>query len=120
MYEEVYLFLGEAVENGYNFRRCIEVLEGMHRNEFHEEAVQNEIADLLRKQMKKRIEGKDLEYVEFKKDLMDLLNVCSSCMIIKLNKDKYMNALSRKDNETYICEACGMREALEEFEKYAD
>lgn len=122
MYEEVYLFLGEAVENGYNFTRCIEVLEGMylHTGEFRKEATQNEIGDLLRKQMKKRAEGEDLEYEQFKKDLMNIFGVCPSCMVVKLNKVECRNALSRKDNETYICGSCGTREALEEFERYAD
>ena len=42
---------------------------------------------------------------------------CPRCKVRDLHPDEVMNALSRKDNETYICSQCGTEEALEEFIK---
>lgn len=42
-----------------------------------------------------------------------------TCPRCKKNKfEKYRGALSRKDNKTYICNSCGMKEALNELSKY--
>lgn len=45
------------------------------------------------------------------------MNICPSCMYNELHENEAMNALSRKDNETYICTQCARREALEELKK---
>lgn len=42
--------------------------------------------------------------------------LCPSCEKNEL-REEGGNALSRKDNETEICSDCGMKEALEEYEK---
>lgn len=41
--------------------------------------------------------------------------ICPSCGKNPLKLPMVMNSLSRKDNETYICDDCGMREALEDY-----
>jgi predicted RNA-binding Zn-ribbon protein involved in translation (DUF1610 family) len=46
--------------------------------------------------------------------------ICPSCKINELNKDESMNALSRKDNTTYICDDCGTAEGLEELYKWKE
>lgn len=46
------------------------------------------------------------------------LEICPSCKERKLHPDEVMNALSRKNNETYICNDCGTKEALEELEAW--
>ena len=40
------------------------------------------------------------------------------CPVCKTNEllEEGLNALSRKDNETEICDECGTKEALEEIE----
>ena len=43
--------------------------------------------------------------------------ICPSCKENELEVPKEMNALSRKDNVTYICSSCGAKEAMEELEK---
>lgn len=42
---------------------------------------------------------------------------CPRCNEMTLNADEVMNSLSRKDNSTYICNNCGVAEAMEELEK---
>jgi hypothetical protein len=42
---------------------------------------------------------------------------CPVCKINELHKEEVMNALSRKDNKTYICSSCALGEAMEELEK---
>lgn len=44
---------------------------------------------------------------------------CPRCNENKLHPDEAMNALSRSDNETYICNDCGVDEAMEELKKYS-
>lgn len=39
-------------------------------------------------------------------------NVCPRCKIMPLEKETVHNALSRRDNKTYICSACGNEEAF--------
>ena len=41
---------------------------------------------------------------------------CPSCNTNELHKDEEMNALSRKDNQTIICDECGTNESMEEIE----
>lgn len=41
--------------------------------------------------------------------------VCPKCKEKKLHPDEIMNSLSRKDNETYICNDCGNTEAFDEL-----
>lgn len=45
---------------------------------------------------------------------------CPRCKEYKLNEEEVLNALSRKDNETYICSDCGVSEALEDYFKNND
>jgi|SRR5699024_6360279 len=40
---------------------------------------------------------------------------CPKCNEISLNPNQIMNALSRRDNETFICSNCGSLEALEDM-----
>jgi len=40
---------------------------------------------------------------------------CPSCGENKLHPEEAMNALSRKDNETYICNDCGDQEAFDDM-----
>ena len=42
---------------------------------------------------------------------------CPRCKTNDLHPVEVMNALSRHDNETYICSKCGMEEAMEDFIK---
>jgi predicted RNA-binding Zn-ribbon protein involved in translation (DUF1610 family) len=42
-------------------------------------------------------------------------NLCPRCKENELHEDMVMNSLSRKDNETYICDDCGTEEAMEEM-----
>lgn len=44
-------------------------------------------------------------------------DLCPRCNYYRLDEEEVMNALSRKDNKTYICDNCGRDEALEEFAK---
>ena len=41
--------------------------------------------------------------------------ICPKCMQRKLHPVAVRNALSRRDNETYICADCGTAEALEDW-----
>lgn len=41
--------------------------------------------------------------------------LCPTCKTNYLDKDEVMNALSRKDNQTYICSECATKEALAEM-----
>lgn len=43
--------------------------------------------------------------------------ICPRCKEKKLHPNEVMNALSRKDNKTYVCSDCGTEEALEDFYK---
>lgn len=47
------------------------------------------------------------------------MKTCPRCNINILKEPIHKNALSRKDNETYICDSCGMAEAIEEFIKHS-
>jgi predicted RNA-binding Zn-ribbon protein involved in translation (DUF1610 family) len=40
---------------------------------------------------------------------------CPRCEKNTMRPEQAMNALSRRDNETYICSACGVAEAMEDF-----
>lgn len=42
-------------------------------------------------------------------------NLCPVCEVNELHKEAVMNALSRKDNVTYICNDCAVTEAMEEL-----
>lgn len=37
---------------------------------------------------------------------------CPRCLCDKMKEPIYVNALSRRDNSTYICSECGVEEAL--------
>jgi predicted RNA-binding Zn-ribbon protein involved in translation (DUF1610 family) len=41
---------------------------------------------------------------------------CPRCKKNTLNKNKVMNALSRRDNKTYICSLCGSVEAMFDYQ----
>jgi len=43
---------------------------------------------------------------------------CPVCERNELHPDEVMNSLSRKDNTTYICDECGVKEALDELQEY--
>ena len=47
-------------------------------------------------------------------DKMQKDKLCPRCKVIKLDPIDVRNALSRKDNKTYICESCGIAEAIED------
>jgi DNA-directed RNA polymerase subunit RPC12/RpoP len=40
---------------------------------------------------------------------------CPRCKQKKLHPEKVMNALSRRDNKTYICSDCGTAEAMFDY-----
>lgn len=40
---------------------------------------------------------------------------CPRCEQNTMRPEQVMNALSRRDNETYICSSCGVAEAMEDF-----
>ena len=42
------------------------------------------------------------------------MNKCPICNENDLHPDEVMNSLSRKDNETYICNPCAVKEAMED------
>jgi len=42
---------------------------------------------------------------------------CPSCGEFIMHPVKVMNALSRRDNNTYVCSPCGVKEAMEDFVK---
>lgn len=44
------------------------------------------------------------------------LEVCPVC---KKEVESWSMALSRKDNETFICSSCGVREAMEDISRRA-
>jgi hypothetical protein len=47
--------------------------------------------------------------------------LCPRCESNYLDPEEALNALSRRDNKTYICSDCGTEEALEDYfgtEKY--
>jgi hypothetical protein len=41
--------------------------------------------------------------------------LCPRCKKVVLDPREAMNALSRRDNETYICSQCGTEEAMFDF-----
>ena len=43
---------------------------------------------------------------------MEKWKKCPRCKKMRLNPDKYLNCLSRRDGKTYICNPCGNEEAL--------
>lgn len=42
---------------------------------------------------------------------------CPRCHKLTLHSTQVMNALCRRDNETYICSPCGTEQAFEDFAK---
>ena len=50
-----------------------------------------------------------------KKRKGDKVDRCPRCKKDKLRKPKAHNALSRRDNKTYICSDCGVSEAMFDF-----
>jgi len=44
--------------------------------------------------------------------------LCPKCKSNYLHEEEARNALSRRDNETYICSDCGTAEALEDMLGY--
>jgi len=40
---------------------------------------------------------------------------CPRCEVEPLQTEQVMNALSRKDNQTYVCSPCGREEAMWDF-----
>lgn len=46
-----------------------------------------------------------------------IFSKCPRCQISLLHASKARNALSRKDNETYICSDCGTDEALRDAQR---
>ena len=61
------------------------------------------------------------------KDIIDVNNppedqrgTCPTCNQERLwvGKRIALNALSRKDNKTYICSPCGLAEAMEDYQAY--
>lgn len=43
--------------------------------------------------------------------MTDLIE-CPRCLLIRLHPEEGRNALSRRDNKTYICSPCGSDEAM--------
>jgi len=43
--------------------------------------------------------------------------ICPKCNHNELHPQQAMNALSRRDNTTYICTSCGQEEAFEDYLK---
>ena len=43
------------------------------------------------------------------------MEVCPRCKMRTLRKENVLNALSRRDNTTYICSKCGEAEAMFDF-----
>lgn len=43
---------------------------------------------------------------------MEEKDVCPRCKELTLDKVEVRNALSRRDNDTYICSGCGTEEAM--------
>lgn len=50
-----------------------------------------------------------------KDEVIKELGICPSCLINTLHEDEVMNSLSRRDNETYICNDCSVKESMEDF-----
>ena len=48
---------------------------------------------------------------------MEEKKICPSCNKNELDPIDIRNALSRKDNKTYICGMCGLLEAVEDIVK---
>lgn len=46
--------------------------------------------------------------------------ICSGPIPNALHEGKYAGALSRVDNETEICSECGVMEAMQDLQKFAD
>ena len=44
-------------------------------------------------------------------------NLCPRCKENKLDKVEIRNALSRRDNKTFICSDCGIGEAMFDFSR---
>tara|TARA_R110002110_G_scaffold162785_9_gene362291 strand:- start:1108 stop:1290 length:183 start_codon:yes stop_codon:yes gene_type:complete len=47
--------------------------------------------------------------------LYDKMTECPTCKEQTLHEEEVLNCLSRKDNKTYICGNCGLREALSDL-----
>ena len=60
-----------------------------------------------------------LEFAQHKtvavRTVLPLKAACPRCEQNTMHPKEEMNALSRRDNETYICSSCGMAEAMEDF-----
>jgi len=54
----------------------------------------------------------------FQEGMVIEMKKCPRCGEMKLNPDNRFNALSRKDNKTYICSDCGFAEATETFIRF--
>ena len=46
------------------------------------------------------------------------MTICPRCWRVKLDDVLVRNALSRKDNKTYICNSCGQAEAMDDYHRY--
>jgi len=57
-------------------------------------------------------EGMPVSVKTIKKDIR-----CPRCGENKMYEEQAMNALSRRDNDTYICSDCGAAEAMEDHFK---
>jgi predicted RNA-binding Zn-ribbon protein involved in translation (DUF1610 family) len=58
-------------------------------------------------------------------DELDYVDICPRCGEKTMRSPDVLNALSRRDNMTYICSGCGMSEAffdmsLDDYRKSAD
>jgi len=40
---------------------------------------------------------------------------CPQCKRTSMWEEEHLNSLSRRDNETYICNDCGLKEALSDL-----
>lgn len=43
------------------------------------------------------------------------VKLCPRCKVVPLHPEEIKNALSRRDNKTYICSPCGTAEAMFDF-----
>jgi superfamily II helicase len=61
----------------------------------------------------------DKEFIGFIKNELEKVESNMKCPVCKTNDllEEGTNALSRKDNETEICDECGTAEAMEELQK---
>jgi hypothetical protein len=50
---------------------------------------------------------------------MTLTPICPRCGEGPMHPETAMNALSRRDNDTYICSPCGGREAMQDLGRHS-